>query len=181
MKNKNVFLVFAFVLVQFLGIAQTIDAEKSIVNFKIANLSFSSVEGTIKGMKGSLHFDVANLTSSSFDVCIDPSTIETGINKRDKHLKTEDFFFVEKYPTICFKSLSITKTATGYETEGNLTLHGVTKKIKIPFVETTQDGKKVLTGKFTVNRFDYNLGSEAYSGTFVAGKDVEVEIICFLK
>ena len=70
-----------------------IDAEKSVVNFKATALMVNSVHGTIKGMNGEINFDENNLAESSFNVCIDPATINTEIQKRDDHLKSEDFFF----------------------------------------------------------------------------------------
>src|ERR1700754_4740839 len=70
--------------------------------------------GEFKGLKGNISFDAADLKSSKFDVSIDVATINTGNGMKNTHAKSEKWFDAEKYPTIKFKSSSITKTATGY-------------------------------------------------------------------
>ena len=96
-------------------------------------MSFSSVEGSIEGMTGTIAFTEDTLEESSFAVCIKPETIDTDNEKRDSHLKNEDFFSVTEHTTVCFQSSSITKSKSGYLTKGKLILHGVTKEIEIPF------------------------------------------------
>ena len=107
-------------------------------------------------------------------VCIDPATVNTGIEKRDEHLKTEDYFDIAKYPTICFESTNVSKTENGYIAKGNLTMHGVTKSVEINFAENN----KVLTGSLKVNRTDFSIGGK---GSKMVGHDVNLKIICNLK
>jgi polyisoprenoid-binding protein YceI len=109
--------------------AQSINSETSYVTFKIGNMGLSSVDGTFKGMKGTVIFDKNNLSTSSFDVTIDPASVDTNKAKRDTHLKEEDFFDVENYLSISFVSTQISKTSEGYLAKGDLTLLGVTKII----------------------------------------------------
>lgn len=154
------------------GTIQTINNSISDVTFKIGNLSFSSVKGKFKGMKGNISFDPKDLVNSSFDVCIDASSINTANEKRDKHLRSEDFLDTEKYPTICFASSEVKRTTSGYETTGNLTLHGVTKGAIIPF----QFKNNLFTGQLKINRFDYNIAPE--TGTIMAGKEINITIKC---
>src|SRR5690606_21565307 len=113
--------------------AQTIDASKSYVSFSISKLVVNTVEGQFTGMNGKVKFNESNPLKSSFDVCVDASSVKTDSEKRDKHLKTEDFFHVAKYPNICFKSKKVVKTDAGYSVEGSLTMIGVTKNVSIPF------------------------------------------------
>lgn len=164
-------LVFAGTTQSF---GQKINAEKSTANFKIGNMgSVRTVTGSFKGMEGTVNFNPDNLSSSDFDVCINPATVNTGIETRDKHLQTAGFFDVAKYFTICFKSSEITKTAEGFLTKGKLTMHGVTKEVEIPFSYS----QNVFIGTFKVKRLDYSVGG---SGTFMVGDEAEVIITCVL-
>ena len=151
---------------------QGIVSEQSSVSFEISNLRVRTVSGTISGMKGKAVFDQNNLQGSSFDICIDPSTIKTGNNKRDKHLKNEDFFDVEKHPAICFSSTKVSRQGKNYEVVGTLNMLGVSKEIKVPFTENNG----LLKGKFSLNRFDYGLAANSYKSTFMVGKEVKMEI-----
>lgn len=150
---------------------QTINSSDSKIVFNISNMGFGSVSGTFTGMSGDLSFYTEDLSNSSFEVCIDANTIDTENKKRDEHLKNEDFFEVEKYPTICFTSTEIAKTNTGYKTIGTLNMHGISKAIEIPFTYNAN----VFDGMFTVNRIDYRIGP---NGGFMVGKEVEIQIIC---
>jgi len=155
--------------------AQRIDTEKSFVKFKTTALMVNSVNGTFTGMKGEIQFDVNDLSDSSFNVCVDPSSVNTENEKRDDHLKTEDFFEVSKYLEICFVSTSVEKTKSGFETIGNLTMHGITKEIKIPFTFENNTFK----GELKIKRLKYGIGEDY--GSFTASKEAEIDIICVLK
>lgn len=156
------------------SIAQTINSDKSVVNFKVTNMKTKTVEGTFSGMKGTVNFSPENLASSNFDVCIDASTVNTQNEKRDKHLRTADFFDVEKYPTICFKSSSVTKKADQYLLKGTMTMHGITKEVTIPFTLSNN----VFKGTLTVKRLDYKVGEGTKE--FMVGNDIEIEINAIL-
>lgn len=158
--------------------AQSINKEKSIIEFKIGNMGLGSVEGTIQGMKGEINFNPKDLSNSSFDVVIDPASIDTDNEKRDTHLKDEDFFFVKKYLTIRFKSTKIIKKENGYVAIGKLTMHGVTKEINLPFNVATNGSSHTFLGEIEINRDDYNLGTEEFSGGFMVGKTADVKIKC---
>ena len=134
---------------------------------------FGSVDGKIKGMSGTVNFQRNNLLASSFNVCINPSTIDTESKNRDEHLKNEDFFNVAKYTTICFVSQSIVKKGSNYEAIGHLIMNGVTKKVILPFSVTKKDGTSTFVGNLQINRFDYNLN---YGNKFMVGEIVKVTI-----
>ena len=169
MRYFIIFLIFCF---PQLANAQTIITENSAVNFSIKNLAFNTVKGSFGGMKGEINFDKENLSESLFEVCVDATSINTGNNKRDEHLRKEDFFDVEKYPTICFTSTNISNSKMGYTAKGNLTLHGVTKEVTIPF----SIKGSTFVGNFEILRKDYGVGAN-YSG-FTVGKNVKIEIVC---
>lgn len=161
--------------------AQQISPTESKVTFEIGNLGLGSVEGTIEGMKGIVKFDPTSLSTSTFDVTVSPSTIDTDNEKRDEHLKNEDFFDVKKYLTIQFVSEEIKKKGNGYVAIGNLTILQKTKQIELPFTVTKEGNKTRFEGEIEVNRFDYGLAVEAYSGTFMVGETAEVKIMCVVE
>ncbi|KAB1154200.1 YceI family protein [Tenacibaculum aiptasiae] len=154
--------------------SQTIDTKNSNVSFSVRNMKIRTVKGTFTGMKGEVIFNQKDLSKSKFNICIDANTINTNNIKRDKHLKNEDFFDVEKFPKICFISKSIQKKKTTYLVNGNLTMHGITKNITIPL----QFKNNQFIGSFKVNRTDYKIGGK---GGFMVGKEIEISINCKLQ
>ncbi|MEJ0104487.1 MAG: YceI family protein [Bacteroidota bacterium] len=99
-------------------------------------------------MDGAINFDPANPANASFDVSIDAKSIDTDVESRDNHLRKEEYFNVEKFPKISFKSTKITKTnsAEFFYMFGNITIKGVTKEIKFPFKATPKDDGYVFEG-----------------------------------
>jgi polyisoprenoid-binding protein YceI len=164
-----------FVASSKLVFSQSIDQSASQVSFEVDNMSVNTVEGTFGGMTGKVKFDPAHPDKAKFDVCVDAASIDTDINKRDKHLRSEDYLHVEKYPNICFKSISVQKSGAGYIAKGYLILHGVSKLIELPF--TYQNGR--FEGNITINRFEYDIAED--TGTFMMGEEIEVDIVCVLK
>jgi polyisoprenoid-binding protein YceI len=166
-------LILSFLLLYALKITgQSIDSQASRVEFEIRNMKIKTVDGSFLGMQGTVEFDTTNLDVSRFEVCIDASTVNTGKKKRDAHLRNEDYFHVEKYPTICFSSQSISAGENGFLTHGTLTMHGVTRHVEIPF----NFSDNTFTGTLNLNRLDYNVGEG--TGTFMVGNEVSVRIIC---
>lgn len=165
--------IVALLFVATLG-KQEIKTADSGVTFEVGNMKINTVEGSFKGMKGEVNFDPNDLKNSSFEVTIDAATVDTDNGKRDEHLKNEDFFEVEKYPTIQFKSDAVVRSKKeGYHiAKGKLTMHGVTKAVKIPF--TYKNG--IFEGTLKINRFDYKVGAEY--GTFTISEEVSVKIKC---
>ena len=180
MKRLLSTLVFITIIL-FSVTAQKINQEKSKVEFEIGNLGLSSVEGTIGNMKGVVSFDKNDLPNSNFNVTVSPKSIDTDNHERDEHLKNEDFFDVSKYVTVRFQSSSIVKKGNGYIAKGKLTILETTKDIEIPFKVSTNGAATTFTGEIEVNRFDYGLASESYSGTFMVGKTAEIKITCVVE
>lgn len=171
---KNIFIFSAILLInQFLYSQQTINASSSKVNFEISNMGFKTVEGSFSGMSGTVNFQPSNLNNSTLEVCIDAKTVDTDNETRDEHLSKEDFFYVEKYPSICFKSTSISKSETGYLAKGTLTMRGVSKEVSIPFTYSNN----TFNGSLEIDRTNYKVGSD---GGFMVGKTVQLTIICAL-
>ncbi len=174
MKQVKLLLTFALSIVFLWANAQTINTKKSEVKFKVKNMKVANVKGHFKGMKGEVSYDSRNKEKAMFNVCIDASTVSTKIKKRDEHLCKEGFLNVAKYPTICFQSTKVELTSKGYVVKGNLTLHGVTKEVEIPFLE---DGN-TLQGTFQIKRFDYKIGMD--TGVVMVSDEIDLTVICVL-
>lgn len=166
-------IIMAFL--PFHGHTQQIDSEASEISFRIGNMRINTVSGTFAGMQGVIKFDPQDLTASSFSVCIDAASVNTGNNRRDKHLREEEYFDVERFPEICYVSDIISPADNGFVTRGKLTIKGVTRIVTIPFVK---DGN-TLRGTLSLNRLDYNVGEGV--STFLVSNPVELEIIYFIQ
>ncbi len=112
-------------------------------------------DGTFKGLKSELLFDENNLAASKLIATIDANTINTGNGMRNGHAKKG--LDAKTFQTVKFESTSITKTASGYEATGNLTIKDVTKQIKLPFIFTKTADGGAFAGTFSVKPADYNV------------------------
>ena len=170
---RRIIIAFCLLGLPFISFGQTINTNTSKITFRISNLNLNTVKGTFQGFSGTVNFNPDDLANSKFDVCVDAASVNTENEKRDKHLRTEDFFEVETYPNICFKSTGITKTKEGFNTTGTLQMHGVEKEVEIPFSYSNN----TLTGTLKLKRLDYGIGP---SSGFMVGKTVNLEIVCVL-
>src|ERR1700750_1761465 len=107
----------------------TIDPVHSSINFEVRHLSVSNVHGSVNGVKGTVVLDEKNVTQSTVQSTADTATVTTNNEKRDNHLKSPDFFNVEKFPQLTFKSTSLSNTGGKLILTGDLTLAGVTKSV----------------------------------------------------
>lgn len=110
----------------------TVDAGHSIAEFSIG-FAFTRVKGRFTQTHGTILYDRTDPARSSVTVILETKSIDTGWPHRDEHLRTSDFFDVERYPTITFRSERLRRVGDGWVAEGPLTMHGVTKTIAIPF------------------------------------------------
>lgn len=156
--------------------AQTIDTEKSHVKFTVRNFGVRDVVGIITDMKGTVNFDSYNLDSSYFDVTVNVNTVNTNNDKRDKHLRNEDFFETETWPNIHFKSNKISRQNNLLGVAGYLTIKDVTKEVFVPFIVVESDSTFIFTGGKTISRFEYNVGVD--TDTFKIGDEIKVEVTC---
>lgn len=147
--------------------------EGSEIEFRIRNFGVN-VKGSFKGLSGEIIFSPDSLAASRFDVTIDAKTINTGINQRDNHLRSEDYFEVATYPRIRFESTQIT-TSTNRDylfVFGKLTIKDVTKEISFPFKATPKNNSLFFEGEFSLNRRDYKVGG----GSLTMGDSVKVSL-----
>jgi polyisoprenoid-binding protein YceI len=141
-----------------------IDSAHSLAEFSVKHMMVTTVKGRFDKVSGEVEFDEANPERSEVDVTIDTASITTRDEKRDAHLKSADFFEVEKYPTITFKSTKVEKTGNNeFRVTGDLTLHGVTKQVVLE-TEYAGQGKNPwgmtvagFSAKTSVNRKDFGL------------------------
>jgi polyisoprenoid-binding protein YceI len=131
------------------------------VTFEIENAGMT-VTGSIQVTKTQFRFDPKDLQNSSILVVADPSTVETGISIRDKHLKRSDYFDVAKYPEIRLYSTGYRKTGKNkFVGRFNMTLKGITKEFDIPFTLVHESRTTIYQGHVEINRLDFNLGEKS--------------------
>ncbi len=146
----------------------TIDPAHSGVGFQIKHLGVSTVRGSFSGVTGTVVWDDKNLDAAHVEAVIDAKTVNTGQDKRDEHLKSPDFFDVEKYPTLKFHSTSVKRTGDGkLQVVGDLTLGGQTKPITLdvdgPAAPQKGMGGKTVSGfsaTGTLSRATFNFGQK---------------------
>ncbi len=147
-------------------VEQKLDAEQAktlAINQDNSNLGFVGAkvtdkhEGSFKKFNGELKLVPADLTKSSVVVTIDMKTVETDTPKLTGHLKSADFFDVEKFPEAKFVSTKVEKVGEGHQITGNLTLHGVTKAITFPAKIRSDAGNVSVLAEFGINRKDFEI------------------------
>jgi polyisoprenoid-binding protein YceI len=164
----------------------TIDPSHSNVHFVARHMVITKVRGAFKGFQGSIVLDEGDMTRSKIEASIDSATIDTAEPKRDAHLKSADFFDVEKFPTLTFVSKSIVKRGDAYEVRGDLTIHGVTKEVVLQssFEGKGKDpwgGERVaFAAKASIVREDFGLRWNQVletGGVLVSSKiDIELDV-----
>ena len=142
-----------------------INSDSAKVIFEIGNLGLT-VEGSVDKPSGKVVFDPADLANSSVNASVKVSAVKTGIDQRDEHLQKEEYFHASKYPTMSFRSTSISKTDKGYTAKGSLTIKGTTKTVNIPFTVSNN----VFKGSFKIDRLDYGVGESSW----VTSDDVKI-------
>ncbi len=163
-----------------------IDPAHSAADFKVRHMMIANVKGAIKGITGELTEHATDASLSSIEATLDVNTIHTGEAQRDAHLKSADFLDTEKYPTITFKSTKVEKKGEEeYAVTGDLTLHGVTKPVKLAVEGPTQPQKDPwgntrigLAATTKVNRKDFGLTYNAAleTGGVLVGDEVHITI-----
>jgi polyisoprenoid-binding protein YceI len=159
------------------------DKSHTLVGFRIRHW-LTKVEGRFRDFEGRILLDRSKPETSKVDVTIQAASIDTSAESRDKHLRSADFFDVEKYPTITFVSSKVVpKGKDLYEVTGDLTLHGVTKTLTIPVRHTgfLNLGKQEKAGfelTIPINRKDFGIGwnRTADTGGVMLGDDVEINV-----
>ncbi len=196
----NIFIVvIIFSANRFEAVASewNLDQAHTSINFKVNHFS-TPVTGRFDDYDIDLTFDPNNLKASSVHVRIQTSSINTGYEPRDKHLKTEDWFDVETYPEMSFTSSEIVRNDDGtYIARGTLKIKGIKKEIELPFkllgVERMSEEMKKNAGgidriasfetEYSIDRTEFDIGTGASTPGFAAsmyrqsvGKEVKISI-----
>lgn len=144
------------------------DPYHSKLTFSTTHLGIADIAGLFQTFEASVVSDKDDFSDAVFELSVDVNSINTEVEMRDNHLRSEDFFHVEEYPTMTYKSTKIRKAGKDkYKLTGDLTLHGVTKEVTMDLwyrgtIENPQSGDVTagfqLTG--TLNRSDFNIGPD---------------------
>jgi polyisoprenoid-binding protein YceI len=162
-----------------------VDAAHSGINFSIRHMVVSKVRGRFTKFTGAVSLDEADLTRSSVEANIDASSIDTGTSQRDAHLRSPDFFDVERFPELRFRSTRIEKVADDrYRVVGALTIRDVTREVAFD-VEYAGRGKDpwgnerlAFAARTAIDRKDFGLGWNQVleAGGVLVGDRVEIEL-----
>jgi polyisoprenoid-binding protein YceI len=159
-----------------------IDPNHSSASFSVRHMLISNVPGRFKDVSGTIVYDEADVTKSSVEAVIKTATITTDNDGRDKHLRSADFFDVEKYPEITFKSKRVEKRGNQLVAIGTLTMKSVSKDIELPFEIgklTTPRGTKIgVTAETKLNRQEYGVSwsQKLDNGGLAVGDEVKIEL-----
>lgn len=183
-------VVSALVLLASLSaLAQTstwnIDPAHSTAQFTVRHLGISNVTGQFTKVSGMVVLNDVDITKSQVSASIDVSSVDTRVEARDKDLKSPNFFDVEKYPTIEFKSKRIANSGGKLQVTGDLTIHGTTHEVTLdvdgPTPEVTDpwgNSRRGLSATTAINRKDFNLvyNNLLKTGEAVVGDTVKIQI-----
>ena len=159
------------------------DLSHSELGFKIKHLMITSISGSIKSFEADVEMDGTNFSSAQINLTAGMASISTNNEQRDAHLRTSDFFEVEKYPELKFRSTKVEKIDSDtFSLYGELTLKGVTKPVKlnVEFNGVTKDpwGSEragfVVTGKISRSEWGVNFNSVLEKGGVALSDEVRI-------
>jgi polyisoprenoid-binding protein YceI len=163
-----------------------IDPVHSTAEFKVRHMMITNVKGQFTAVTGVVKLDESDVTNSRVEATIEAGSINTRDADRDTHLKSADFFDVEKFPTLSFASTRVTKTGEGeLAVEGDLTIHGVTRKVVFAVEGPTAPGKDPwgntrmgFSATTKINRKDFGLTWNAAleTGGILVGDEVTLTL-----
>lgn len=162
-----------------------IDPSHTSAQFAVRHMMVSTVRGEFSGVRGTAEFDPADPSQAKLDVTIDATTLNSREPKRDADLKSPNFFEVEKYPTIAFRSKRVEAAGSGkLKITGDLTMHGVTREVVLdvegPSPELNMRGMArigaMATTKLNRKDFGMNWNRALDSGGVVVGDEVTVTL-----
>lgn len=161
-----------------------VDKAHSNVKFTVTHMVISEVEGSFKNFEGTVESSAPDFSDANILFSIDVASINTDNERRDNHLKSDDFFNAASFPEMKFVSTSFKPLGGNkYQLNGNLTIRDVTRPVifDVTYGGTVTNGGQTKAGfkaKTSINRFDYNLkwNKVTEAGSLVVSKEVEIAI-----
>jgi polyisoprenoid-binding protein YceI len=161
-----------------------IDSKHSYIGFRVMHMGLAEVPGSFRDFSGTINFDGKDVTKSSVNFTAKVTSVDTGVAPRDNHLRTADFFEVDKYPDMTFKSTKVEKKGDMWNVTGDFTLKGVSKQITIPFTlngmikDQRGNVKMGISAQTTINRQDYGVkyGNKLPDGTLALSDIVKIDL-----
>lgn len=160
-----------------------VDGAHAYVGFTVSHLVINRVRGKFNDFTGTILYDADDVTKSSMSGAINAASIDTAHQKRDKDLRSESFFDVDKYPQITFETTRVEAGGDAPVLHGTLTMHGVSKEVAIPFrvtgiVEFAGKTRLGFEARFELNRQDYGISYSRLmdNGGLVVGNEVAIEL-----
>jgi polyisoprenoid-binding protein YceI len=161
------------------------DKNHSFIGFKVKHMGLVEVPGFFRDFTGMVNFDAKDVSKSTVEFAAKATSVDTGVAPRDNHLRSKDFFEVEKYPEITFNSTKVEKKGKIWMVTGDFTMKGVTKSITFPFqiagwiTGTEKAGPKMgIAAETTINRREYgvNFGTTMPNGIPTLSDDVKITL-----
>jgi polyisoprenoid-binding protein YceI len=137
-----------------------IEPEASELTFK-ATSRLVNADGRFHRFAGEVLADPKDLARARVSVTVEAASLDTGITRRDNHLRSADFFDVERFPAVTFEGLAVEPAGSPAVLRGRLTLRGVTREIRVSLELEVADGRMVARGQFTLNRSDYGMSYQS--------------------
>lgn len=154
------------------------DKAHSFIGFKVKHNGLIEVPGFFRDFTGTVVYDAKDPAKSSVNFTAKTTSVDTGVQGRDNHLRTADFFEVEKFPEMTFTSTKVEKSGNGWTVTGQLAIKNVTKPVSFPFnvagflPGNQRSGPRMgITAETTINRRDFNVN---YGTAATVGDDVKV-------
>lgn len=166
----------------------TLDGAHSQVEFSVKHMMFTTVRGLFTKVKGTIHLDAETPEESSVEVTIDAASLDTRVEDRDNHLRSGDFFDVETYPTLTFRSRGVEGSLSGpgdtFRIVGDLTIRDVTREVTLEarFEGTGADpwgGTRAgFSAETSIDRRDFGLtwNQALETGGVLVGHEVRIDL-----
>lgn len=161
-----------------------IDAKHSYIGFRVTHMGLTEVPGNFRDFTGSINYDGKDVSKSSVNFTAKVTSVDTRVEGRDNHLRSKDFFEVETYPDMTFKSTKVEKKGDIWNVTGDFTMKGVTKSITIPFTvngmmkDAKGNVKMGISAQTSINRQDFGVkwGNKLPDGTLAVSDMVKIDL-----
>jgi polyisoprenoid-binding protein YceI len=161
-----------------------LDTSHSGIHFSVRHMVFTKVRGRFASWNGTMKLDPSDLTRSRVEVEIDAASIDTGVADRDTHLRSGDFFDVERFSKLRFESTKVEKAGEAYRLHGELTIRDVTKAIVLDVAYGGQaedpwgNQRAAFTATTSIDRRDFGLGWNQVleAGGVLVGERIDIEL-----